>query len=109
MSEARQAKRTRPWPAGDVTEAKSKAICHGCRDDFYNARGGCWCYEKAEVVTRYKIELVDASDALGRLREGHDARLSPCAWEVRDAQGIAGDRWVQGGLPVMAALVDSRL
>ena len=34
---------------------KSKVMCEGCRDDFYNARGGCWAYEKASVVRRFKI------------------------------------------------------
>ena len=36
---------------------KSKSMCAGCRDDYYNTSspGGCWCFAKAEVVTRYKI------------------------------------------------------
>lgn len=39
---------------------KSKDLCHGCRDDFYNqgnnsTTGECWCFKNAEVVTRYRI------------------------------------------------------
>jgi hypothetical protein len=39
---------------------KSKSLCVGCRDNFYN--GGnplgvkeCWSYKSAKVVTRYRI------------------------------------------------------
>jgi hypothetical protein len=36
---------------------KSKEMCVGCRDDWYNHnRGdGCWSYGNAKVVRRYKI------------------------------------------------------
>lgn len=40
---------------------KCKSMCSGCRDDFYNAGHnqlgvkGCWSFEKAKVVTRYKL------------------------------------------------------
>jgi hypothetical protein len=36
---------------------KTKNMCRGCRDDYYNQaeRSGCWCFEKAEVVTRTKV------------------------------------------------------
>jgi hypothetical protein len=38
---------------------KSKSLCLGCRSDFYNKTpetdGECWSYEKAQVVTRYRI------------------------------------------------------
>lgn len=39
-----------------------RAYCIGCRDDFYNAEGShmskngkCWMLDKANVVTRYRI------------------------------------------------------
>ena len=36
---------------------KSKQLCSGCRDDFYNGQGAaeCWFYKDAKVVTRYRI------------------------------------------------------
>ena len=39
--------------------AKSKALCSGCRDDFYNGNNSlgvqeCWCFKTAKVVTRWK-------------------------------------------------------
>lgn len=44
---------------------KDKAMCSGCRNDWYNTEGldisgmgkrsGCWSFEDAEVVTRYKL------------------------------------------------------
>lgn len=40
---------------------KDKRLCIGCRDDWYNhnqagnAERGCWGYESAEVVTRYRL------------------------------------------------------
>ena len=37
--------------------AKSKAMCSGCRDDFYNhnVAGGCWCFKTAKVVKRVQV------------------------------------------------------
>ena len=37
--------------------AKSKSMCSGCRDNWYNhnREGGCWCYEGAKVVTRTSV------------------------------------------------------
>ena len=37
--------------------AKTKAMCGGCRDDYYNQNreGGCWCFENAKVVERTKV------------------------------------------------------
>lgn len=37
---------------------KSKALCRGCRDDFYNGQGAseCWSFKDAKVVTRYRID-----------------------------------------------------
>jgi hypothetical protein len=34
--------------------AKSKAMCSGCREDFYNHNqpDGCWCFAGAKIVTR---------------------------------------------------------
>ena len=36
---------------------KSKAMCSGCHDDFYNHNrdGGCWRYNKAMIVTRSRV------------------------------------------------------
>jgi hypothetical protein len=39
---------------------KSKALCRGCYDDFYNHPGPhgakeCWSLKDAEVVTRWRI------------------------------------------------------
>ena len=37
--------------------AKSKSMCGGCRDDYYNQnrKEGCWCYAKATIVTRSSV------------------------------------------------------
>ena len=34
--------------------SKSKSMCSGCYNDFYNhkEKNGCWCYGNAKVVTR---------------------------------------------------------
>lgn len=36
---------------------KTKQLCRGCRNNYYNGEGAdeCWCYPNAKVVTRYKI------------------------------------------------------
>ena len=36
---------------------KSKALCKGCREDYYNGTGAeeCWSYKSAKVVTRFRI------------------------------------------------------
>ena len=36
---------------------KSKSMCVGCREDYYNhnASGGCWCFENAKVVVRMRV------------------------------------------------------
>lgn len=36
---------------------KSKTMCRGCRDDFYNRNreGGCWMYAKARIVERVPV------------------------------------------------------
>ena len=36
---------------------KSKSMCVGCRDDFYNHNRpeGCWMFEKAKVVQRVQV------------------------------------------------------
>ncbi len=37
--------------------AKSKAMCSGCYDDFYNQNrdGGCWGFATATVVKRVRV------------------------------------------------------
>lgn len=36
---------------------KSKKMCRGCHDDFYNhnREGGCWCFENATIVERVQV------------------------------------------------------
>lgn len=38
---------------------KSKSMCSGCCDDFYNHNRpeGCWCFATAKVVERTRIGL----------------------------------------------------
>jgi hypothetical protein len=42
---------------------KSKTMCSGCRDDFYNHGGAtgltnhCWSYDDAEVVKGFEVGL----------------------------------------------------
>ncbi len=40
---------------------KSKEMCKGCHDDFYNHQQakGCWSFEKAKVVQRVKVGTWD--------------------------------------------------
>jgi hypothetical protein len=41
-----------------VQMEKTKAMCRGCTDDFYNHRSnseGCWHFKTAKIVTRYRI------------------------------------------------------
>lgn len=37
--------------------AKSKRLCVGCRDNFYNGEGAaeCWSFKSAKVVRRWKL------------------------------------------------------
>ena len=37
--------------------AKSKDMCNGCRNSYYNANreDGCWSYKKAKVVKRLRV------------------------------------------------------
>lgn len=36
---------------------KSKNMCSGCDNDFYNGQGAeeCWSFKDAKAVTRYRI------------------------------------------------------
>ena len=34
---------------------KTKAMCSGCRDDYYNEREGCWSFKRAKVVKRIRV------------------------------------------------------
>ena len=38
---------------------KSKAMCFGCRNDFYNRNreGGCWSFKTARIVTRVQVGI----------------------------------------------------
>lgn len=48
---------------GDLAKltAKTKSMCSGCEDDFYNYRAlpaeGCWKYESAKVVSKQAIHV----------------------------------------------------
>lgn len=37
--------------------SKTKTLCSGCYNDFYNHRGedGCWMFAKAEVIQRTRV------------------------------------------------------
>ncbi len=37
--------------------SKTKALCNGCYDDFYNQNrdGGCWMFAKAKIVERTRV------------------------------------------------------
>ena len=39
--------------------AKSKSMCTGCRDDYYNhnREGGCWSFASARVVERVQVGI----------------------------------------------------
>jgi hypothetical protein len=45
-----------PW---DNTVQKTKSMCVGCYNNFYNGNGaeGCWDFPSAVVKTRYQIEV----------------------------------------------------
>ena len=38
---------------------KSKSMCSGCRDDYYNHSRpeGCWCFATAKVVERMQVRI----------------------------------------------------
>ena len=38
---------------------KSKELCRGCRDDYYNhqSKGGCWSYDQAKIVTLVRVGI----------------------------------------------------
>lgn len=38
---------------------KSKEMCVGCYDDYYNhhVRGGCWLFKRAKIVTRIRVGI----------------------------------------------------
>jgi hypothetical protein len=36
---------------------KSKELCSGCYDDFYNQRGGCWSYDGAKVCLKKFVHI----------------------------------------------------
>jgi hypothetical protein len=37
--------------------SKTKRMCVGCRDDYYNQtqKDGCWMFKSAKIVTRVKV------------------------------------------------------
>lgn len=39
--------------------AKSKSMCSGCRNDYYNHNvdGGCWSYDSARIVSRVEVGI----------------------------------------------------
>lgn len=38
---------------------KTKSMCSGCEDDFYNSQRpeGCWSYDSAEIKLRKKVSV----------------------------------------------------
>jgi hypothetical protein len=44
---------------GRLTMKKVKALCSGCKNDYYNhnREGGCWDFKTAEVVNRTKVGI----------------------------------------------------
>lgn len=38
---------------------KTKQMCQGCRDDFYNhnREGGCWSFKTAKIVKRVRVGI----------------------------------------------------
>ena len=38
---------------------KTKAMCNGCREDYYNRNtpGGCWCFGTATIVERVRVGI----------------------------------------------------
>ena len=47
--------------------AKTKSLCVGCRNDFYNGRGAaeCWSYKNAKVCTRWRLGWLVTPDTKG--------------------------------------------
>ena len=43
--------------------------CSGCRDDFYNARGGCWSLESAKLVTRIPVGMWESPPYKNKKKE----------------------------------------
>jgi len=39
--------------------AKSKSMCSGCRDNYYNRTevNGCWCFSSATIVERVQVGI----------------------------------------------------
>ena len=73
---------------------KTKNMCSGCRDDFYNhnRKDGCWCFASAEIVTRIRVGIWEnppyhpnrAADCLSCYRPVGAAMLKTDDSRVRD-------------------------
>ena len=53
---------------------KTKALCSGCRNDFYNGQNKfgvreCWSFKTAEVCTRWRIDWWTQADAPAAFQE----------------------------------------
>ena len=50
---------------------KSKALCSGCNDDYYNhnVAGGCWSFRKARVKRRFTLNFWTAPTVPGAVKE----------------------------------------
>jgi hypothetical protein len=55
----------------NLVSAKSKQLCVGCRDNYYNGQGAaeCWSYKTAKVVTRYMLGWWTAPTVPGAFTE----------------------------------------
>lgn len=51
--------------------SKTKDLCRGCRNDFYNGEGAeeCWSYKDAEVCVRYRIHWWTAPTVPGAFQK----------------------------------------
>jgi hypothetical protein len=78
---------------------KSKALCRGCREDYYNGQGApeCWSYKSAKVVKRHRIGWWVTPDTSGAFttcwtfqchsapgQYGHYEKLPSFAVDVHD-------------------------
>ena len=86
-----------------MPETKNKALCLGCRDNFYNGNNPigvqeCWLYKNAKVVRRFRLGWWTRPTEPGVFKEvttlschhapgqyAHYERLPGCATKPRAA------------------------
>ena len=54
-----------------MADTKSKALCEGCRNDFYNGQGAdeCWSFKDANVCNRFRLGWWTAPTERGAFRK----------------------------------------